>query len=231
MTVRGSEAERPRSDLAPTALAGTAFVVAAWLTAAAALGAPGSDQEGPRPFGEERAPVPELAQYEEAAREEGRPLDWYNYGTALLRSGRAEEAVAAFRRGTESARPMVRRFGLYNAGVAEARAGREAPAPPVRRSRLVAARDAFRDALRAEPEDEDARWNLEVVERWLEEARSGGGSSGGGAAGEEGGAGAEERARREAEALLDAAGRAESGVREQLLERNRYRDPVVERNW
>lgn len=190
-----------------------------------------------------------LERYREAARS-GEPLDLYNYGTALLRDGRWLEAREPLRRSTTGKIETVGRFGLYNYGLASGLAGspgeRDGPADPSgRREHLVRARDAFRDVLRRDPQDEDARWNLELVQRWLEEEGpgqgegAGQGSSGGGAggtgAGSDGSArpdgDARELGREQAEALLDAAGRAEADIRERLLGRARLRDPVVEKNW
>lgn len=211
----------------------TAIVATAAVWASGAVAAEQAVPAGPA--GDTAGAVgPELLRYARAAREEDRPLDWYNYGTALLREGRPESAAEALRRALDAERPRLRRFGRYNSGLAEASAARETAEPGARRSRLLAARDAFREVLRQEPGDEEARWNLEVVQRWLDrEPREGAGSDGGGgdSGGQRGSGRSAALGSEEAGALLDAAGRAESGVRERLLRRTRFRDPVVEKNW
>lgn len=187
-----------------------------------------------------------LVRLREAAERSGAPRDWYNYGTALLRGGRWEEAGEHLRRAASAEEPEVRVPALYNNGLARAEAARRSGAGSEgRREGLREAREAFRAVLRRRPRAEDARWNLELVERWLEEEPRPGGSGasgegpspdGGGDAGSasSGDEGASERwilAPEEAEALLGAAGEAERSARERLLQRARLRDPIVLRNW
>lgn len=187
-----------------------------------------------------------VARYRAAARESERPIDAYNLGTALMRDGRWIEAREALRLASRSDRQRVREFGLYNYGASSARAAVEGEADSHEsRSLLISARQAFRQILRDRPEDEDTRWNLELVERWLEERQeeSGGQGEGGGEAPPQGGGsegssqgGAEGRNQQpvspeEAAALLDSAGDAESETRDRMMGRTRYRDPVVEKNW
>lgn len=222
----------------------------------AAVGTPGGrEASGSAPVTPET-----LERYRRAAEDSEDPLDHYNFGTALLRAGRPDEGRAALERSISSDVERLSRFGRYNYGLASAVAGRrlqegggasgrtaprgEEPGEDVR-ERLLAARDAFREVLRDDPGDADARWNLELVERWLEEERqrSGEGSGQGPAGAGQGGAGAGSSAggasegseaalgREEAEALLRAAGDAEAAIRERLMGQDRFRDPVVERNW
>jgi hypothetical protein len=107
------------------------------------------------------------------------------------------------------------------------------------REQLTQARDGFRAVLREDPGAADARWNLELVDRWLRRESRGGGGAGGGAQGEGGSGGGGEggdartapMTEGEARRLLDAAAGAERAVQERRLERSRSRDPVVERNW
>lgn len=237
----------------------TAIVAAVWLAAllAAWRGADLLAQERRGPAAERlppervvqdpvaESPVTELvARYRAAAESSEDPLDWYNYGTALLGAGRWTEAREALRRAAPAENETVEAFARYNHGLASAESGHRDPGQPdERRERLVEARDAFRAVLRRAPDDEDARWNLELVQRWLRQQQAGGGSgagagqapsSGAGSALPEGGdqAGAPvELGPEEAAALLEAAGQAESSVRDRLLGRARLRDPVVERNW
>ncbi|MGH7542032.1 MAG: hypothetical protein ACRELC_13645 [Gemmatimonadota bacterium] len=187
-----------------------------------------------------------LGRYREAAERSDDPIHQYNFGTALLRDGRVADAQAPLQVAVRSDRPIVRRHGLYNYGLSSALEGRSAAGEEgtAARAALLSARHAFRQVLRERPDDEDARWNLELIERWLEEEerRSGGQGSAGGQADSPGGAGAggaptdgsgEERmlTPEQAAALLDSAGRAEADIRDRVMGRNRFRDPVVERNW
>lgn len=233
----------------------------AWLAAAAltaALGAPvgpdlraqeggGGPQDDPG-FAPERLADPDeaeaLARFRAAAEASDAPLDWYNYGTALLGLGRWEQAREALRRAASTESPRVGLFSRYNHALASAESGHRGPGQPEeRRERLLEARNTFRAVLRRDPADEDARWNLELVQRWLRQQQGGGGggagagqapSSGAGSGLPQGGDQAGDPVQLgpgEAEELLSAAGRAESAVRDRLLGRARLRDPVVERNW
>lgn len=169
----------------------------------------------------------ETSRYRAEALRSGRPADWYNLGTALLREGRWNEAREPLRRAVRSESERVGTHGHYNHGLASALLGRRGQASPeARREALLGARTAFQEVLRRDPTDEDARWNLELVQRWLQQPPQ---SGGGGDGGEDGGGGGLEP--EAAEALLDEAGRAEAELRERVLERGRLRDPAVERNW
>lgn len=220
---------------ATLALAALAFL---WLT---------PDRSGPpAAAGQAQDEVPqeaiELARkimdYRESVAKKGKPRDWYNLGTALLESGDLEGSRAALQRSAESGDEEVELDGHYNLGLADARGGRQRSRPSrERQGFLLAARDEFRSVLRAAPDDAEARWNLELVERWLveEEERSGGGGRGGsqsGAAGGQGGGGeTPELTPEQADSLLNAAGRAEEELQKEALRRGRYRDPVVEKDW
>lgn len=186
-----------------------------------------------------------IARYRAAVERSDRPIDHYNLGTALLREGRPVEALEPLQRSLASDREIVRLSGQYNFGLGTALEGRFGEQEgEARRRALTAARDAFRDVLRERPVDEDARWNLELVEKWLEEEEqeSGGQGSQGGQAQSPGGAGAggapaggegQDRtlSPEEAAALLERAGEAEASIRDRVMGRNRFRDPVVEKNW
>lgn len=186
----------------------------------------------------------DVARYRERASDSERAIDHYNLGTALLLDGRTIEAQEPLQLGTRSERVTVRQSGFYNLGLSTALAGHLGEGDPrARREQLLAARQAFRQVLREHVDDQDARWNLELVERWLEEdEESGGDDSAGGEAESPGGAGAggqpgggagQEKmiSPEDAAALLDSAGRAEASIRDRVMGRNRFRDPVVEKNW
>lgn len=184
-----------------------------------------------------------VTRYRAAVERRDRPVDSYNLGTALLLDGRPAEAREPLQRADGSERERVRQYGQYNLGLASGLVGRAEGAPDARRSAFLAARQAFRQVLRDDPADEDARWNLELIERWLEEAEqsSGGQDSGeqppsqaGGQGAEQGDSGGSQQrplTPEEAAALLEAAGDAELSIRDRFLGRNRFREPTVERNW
>jgi Ca-activated chloride channel homolog len=86
----------------------------------------------------------------------------YNLGTALLRLGRESEADAHFARALQSVEPDLRQRTYYNLGTRHLEAGRAA-ADGTRQ--LDAAVEAYRDALRLDPSDLDAKWNLELALR------------------------------------------------------------------
>lgn len=188
-----------------------------------------------------------IAEYRARAETSDNPRDLYNLGTAYMAAEQWPEARTELARAAEEAEGKVRRFSRYNLGVANAMEGHPEgeTSDEERRERLIAARDAFREVLREDAEDPNTRWNLELVNRWLEEAAAGGGGSSqdedqdqggaGGSAGQQGpaepGGQAPSLTREEAEQLLRQAAGAEDDVRDKTLRRGRLRDPVVERNW
>ncbi len=187
---------------------------------------------------------PLVARYREWTEQYGRPVDYYNYGTALLLDGQIDDAQVPLLESVGSGRLTVRGRAFYNLGLSSALSGRLSQADPrARHDALLAAREAFRQVLRAEPADEDARWNLELVNRWLDEARESGGdgqesgegeSPQGGGSGAASGSGSGEAmmmSPEEATALLDRAGDVEAQIRDRMSGRNRFQDPVVEKNW
>jgi Ca-activated chloride channel family protein len=123
--------------------------------------------------------------YQAAARGYGRALAEgdssaivrYNLGTALLRLGRHDEArphLEAAARARASADTRFR--GAYNAGGADLQpvAGGSVPREQ-RRERLVRAINHYRRALLLNPDDVDAKWNLELANRLLRDQSGGGG--------------------------------------------------------
>ena len=185
-----------------------------------------------------------VERYRATAESSDEPIDHYNYGTALLLEGQVAEAQLPLQQALRSERNEVRESGNYNYGLSSAFDGRFAQQDPTaRRTALIAARQAFREVLRSSPNDDDARWNLELVDRWLEEEeQSGGDGSSGGQADSQGGSGAggapggdmgedQMLSPEQAQALLDRAGEAEASIRDRVMGRNRFKEPVVEKNW
>lgn len=184
-----------------------------------------------------------LARLREKSEEPGRPVDWFNLGAALLVSGDWEGAVEPLQRALGTDDEELERSATYDLALARALAGRPAELGgqllfEERRPLLEQAWDGFRWVLLQEPEDEDARWNLELVGRWLErdddpQNDGGGGGGGGGAdnADQQNVPSTPELSAAEALDLLEQAAEEERDVQGRRLERNRSRDPVVQRNW
>jgi Ca-activated chloride channel homolog len=98
----------------------------------------------------------------------------FDAGSALYRLERYEEAAEQFR--AAAARdPGLRQRSLFNLGNAMVRAAEEKPGAP---EPLYRAAEAFEGALRLDPGDQDAKWNLEIALRRLGDDRTSGGSSG-----------------------------------------------------
>jgi Ca-activated chloride channel homolog len=115
--------------------------------------------------------------YEEAAQAYQRALDrgrsepelHYNMGTALLALGRHAEADQHFEEALRSVDPEVRIRSFYNAGNRFLVEGRGEGDLRRQADLLDAAIEAYRRALRIEPGDLDAKWNLELALREREE--------------------------------------------------------------
>ncbi len=91
----------------------------------------------------------------------------YNLGTSLLHSGEAEAARQQLAAALDAQAPELRARAFYNLGNAHAQDG-----SADRVESLRDAIEAYRRALLLDPADEDARWNLELAMRHLEEERS-----------------------------------------------------------
>lgn len=183
-----------------------------------------------------------LAAFRQRSEDPGRPVDWFNLGAGLLLTADWEGALEPTQRALDTEDEELERGATYNLALARALAGR----PPElggemlleeRRPLLEQAWAGFRWVVRQDPGAADARWNLELVARWLEEPEDpqneGGGGGGGGSADAEQTEAPSTRELSEAEALdlLEVAAQQEQDVQGRRLERNRSRDPVVEKNW
>jgi Ca-activated chloride channel family protein len=97
-------------------------------------------------------------------------------GAALYRLERYEESAARFRRAALGAgTPAERERALYNLGNAMVRTAEEKPGEE---QPLVDAVAAYEAALKLNPGDRDAKWNLEIALRRLGDDRTAGGTSG-----------------------------------------------------
>src|SRR5690606_35013692 len=96
------------------------------------------------------------------------PALHYNLGTALLRLGHYREAEKHLRTALAGRDSVTRQRTLYNLGNRFLEEGAELTDPAARGQALEAAASAYRDALRLDPNDRDAKWNLELTQRELE---------------------------------------------------------------
>jgi Ca-activated chloride channel homolog len=102
----------------------------------------------------------------------------YQAGNAYYRMRRYEDAAVRYRLAATGPRD-VRQPSVFNLGNSLVRAAEEAPE---RGQLLLDAIAAYEEALRLDPGDRDAKWNLELALKRLEEDRMAGGSSGRGRA-------------------------------------------------
>jgi Ca-activated chloride channel family protein len=190
-----------------------------------------------------------LSKLRARAEDDGGSNDWLALGAALLHSGDWEGATPPLRQALETSEPETREDATYDLALAYAVSGHpESPAGGretgaedggTPRDRLVRARDGFRAVLREDPGAEDARWNLELVQRWLDRDDSGGGSGDGGGGGDQAAGGPQTgqdgrnapMTPEEAQRLLEAAAGQEREVQSRRLERNQGRDPRLDKNW
>ena len=238
-------------------------IILVLLTTVAALlvGGPATGQEtggaGSDSPGRAQLPtVEEVAALREKAEDSEDARDQYNLGATLLIVGDWTDALDPLQRAVEGGGDDLRDDARYNLGLLDAVTARPDAAgwrlglPPEAtdedmaadlsdeevRERLLRAREYLRSVIRSDDGAADARWNLELIERWLKEneppAGGGGGGGGGQGGGGGGGGGApDDMTEAEAEAILEAAARTERDVQSRRMERGRQQDPTAERNW
>ena len=98
--------------------------------------------------------------YQTVLRQQGGPALRYNSGNALYRMRQYSEAAKTWRDATQSAPDRLRERAYFNMGNAFVRAGEDANALSGYLERAV---DAYEEALRLDPTDQDAKWNLEIA--------------------------------------------------------------------
>ncbi|HEX6926489.1 MAG TPA: VWA domain-containing protein [Longimicrobiaceae bacterium] len=176
-----------------------------------ALSAGCADPRAPSPEAADQ-PVDSVAMYRRvAAAQPGESVPLYNLGTVLLQRQRFEEARPPLEAATRAAEPELRQRARYNLGNTrlEPFFTPGGAAPRDREERLRLLRDAiedYRQALRLDADDVDAKWNLELALRLMRDERTrppepeppdppepegpgaggGGGGGGGGATGDGG---------------------------------------------
>lgn len=93
----------------------------------------------------------------------------YNLATALLQLGRPDLADPHFQRAAQARDPALRHRVHFNVGYRHLEAGRRGgEAAP---QRLEAAIESYKHALRSNPDDQDAKWNLELALREQEKQK------------------------------------------------------------
>lgn len=108
--------------------------------------------------------------FQHALAASGDPALQYAVGNALYRLHRYEEAARSFREASGAAR--LKQGSYYNLGNAYVRAAEDAADKDDLLRQAVA---AYEEALRLDPADSAAKWNLELaLRRWGEDRESGG---------------------------------------------------------
>ena len=143
-----------------------ALIAGIALTLAASYPASAQEASGNRAF--RRGDLKEAAERYRKTLEgdEGNPRVHYNLGSALLRLGENEDALQELQRALDGHDPELRTRTFYNLG--NALVGQ----PEQDRETLEQAVEAYRRALLLEPENVDAKWNLELAMRRLERMQS-----------------------------------------------------------
>lgn len=98
----------------------------------------------------------------------------YNLGTVLLRPSENSEAEDYLRLATETGDPAAIQRGHYNLGIHFLLRLEASSEPDLWAPLLGAAIRSNREALRLDPRDEDARWNLAFSQLVLDELTGGG---------------------------------------------------------
>lgn len=111
--------------------------------------------------------------FQRALASSGDPALQYALGTTLYRLHRYEDAARSFREATGV--PRLRQRSWYNLGNAYVRAAEEAGDKEMLLGQAIA---AYEEALRLDPADSAAKWNLELALRRRGDDRESGGSPG-----------------------------------------------------
>jgi Ca-activated chloride channel family protein len=98
--------------------------------------------------------------YQTVLRQQGGPELRYNSGNALYRLRQYSEAAKTWRDASQDAPTRLREQAYFNMGNAFVRAAEDANALSGYLERAV---DAYEEALRLDPTDQDAKWNLEIA--------------------------------------------------------------------
>ena len=238
----------------PAPVNAAALLLLLFVTTAAGIG---DRERGNRLYREGRY-AEAVEAYEAALRGgDASPELHYNLGTALLRLGRFEDAEQRFRAALDAVDPELRERTFYNMGNRFLEAARTEQLPQSQGPLLESAIDAYMRALRLDPTDAQAKWNLEMALRDQEQQSSGGssepqesqpqpdegegeGEGGGGGASQQMGPNRGERTREgsvrppltrdEAQRILNAVEQDERDLTRDKLRKGQRRTPV-RRDW
>jgi len=89
----------------------------------------------------------------------------FNVGDTLYKQRKYEDAIAAYSRATESVRPEVEAGAQYNIGNCKYMLGEQQGSIELMREAI----DEYRQALSLDPDDVDAKFNIEFVQRRIKE--------------------------------------------------------------
>ena len=166
------------------------------------------------------------------------PRAQYNYGTALILAGRADEAIETLERAALSTDLETRYRALFNLGYIFLQRGRRLDGDAATQA-FAAAVDAYKRALRARPDDLDAKWNYELARR--RQQSSGGGGGGGETPEQEEDPASPARepiprpsgglSERQAEQILNSAARDEQEVQGRKQRTNQPETPPRGKDW
>jgi len=92
----------------------------------------------------------------------------FNVGDTLYKQRRYEDAIAAYSRAAESVRPEVEAGAYYNIGNCKYMLGEQQGSLELMRAAI----DEYRQALSLSPDDMDAKFNIEFVQRRIKELLS-----------------------------------------------------------
>jgi len=162
----------------------------------------------------------------------------YNYGTALILAGRADEAIETLERAALSTDLETRYRALFNLGYIFLERGRKVEGDAATQA-FAAAVDAYKRALRARPDELDAKWNYELARR--RQQSSGGGGGGGETPEQEEDPASPARepiprpsgglSERQAEQILNSAARDEQEVQGRKQRTNQPDTPPRGKDW
>jgi Ca-activated chloride channel family protein len=132
----------------------------------------GAARSGERLYGEGAFKQAHQA-FRQALEASGDPALQYDLGVVLYRLKQYESAAKSFREA--SGVPRLKQRSQYNLGNAYVRLSEEAPEKDEPLRQAIA---AYEEALRLDPSDSSAKWNLELALQRRGEDRESGGSSG-----------------------------------------------------
>lgn len=171
--------------------------------------------------------------HREARRRASSDSAWYNAGTALLVAGDFAAARAALAVASRSVHPDLRFRALYNLGLAALHQARADSA--AREALLGEAVGHLREAVLLRPDNQAARWNLELATRTRPPPQAGGGGGGNApptsAPDEAPAPGGGGLTPDQAEAILAAVEAAERAVRSDQVQRRRGLTSRTGRDW